>query len=153
MNCEMAQRLLSDYDLGLLEGRQRAELEAHLETCAACGEQLARWRNLDSLVLGEQVEASEALVRTVMHGVRALQGSRVPLWLRVLDLGAAPAVVAVLVGGLLLAVWSRLPALTAAVPGGSALAHTGVVTAFALVAAVAAVAFGWYVNRLATEVE
>ena len=153
MNCEMAKRLLSDYGLGLLEGRRTAELEAHLETCAACGEQLARWRNLDSRVLGEQVEASEALVRAVMHGVRASQGSRVPLWLRVLDLGAAPAVVAVLVGGLLVAAWSRLPAMSVTASGASALAHTGAVTGFALVAAVAAVAFGWYVNRLATEVD
>ena len=153
MNCEMAKRLLSDYGLGLLEARRGAELEAHLETCAACGEQLARWRNLDSRVLGEQVEASEALVRAVMHGVRASQGSRVPLWLRVLDLGAAPAVVAVLVGGLLVTAWSRLPAMSVTASGASALAHTGAVTGFALVAAAAAVAFGWYVNRLATEVD
>jgi anti-sigma factor RsiW len=42
--CRQAVELMSDYLDGVLDGRDRARLEAHLAGCAHCGEYLAQLR-------------------------------------------------------------------------------------------------------------
>jgi WD40 repeat protein len=50
MNCEMAEKYLSAYLDDILDPQLHDEVEAHLESCAVCGEVVAEYRRFDTLL-------------------------------------------------------------------------------------------------------
>ena len=85
MNCEQAHARLADYSAGLLEGRTRQRLEAHLAECAACRGTLERFGRLDGLVRADALRPDQALMRSVMAGVSAQRRAAMPGWVGALD--------------------------------------------------------------------
>jgi len=52
MKCEKVQNLISEYSVGLVEGGPRAEMEAHLAACPACGAEREKLEHVMALVDG-----------------------------------------------------------------------------------------------------
>ncbi|WP_226874289.1 anti-sigma factor family protein [Microbispora sitophila] len=74
MTCEEVRISLGAYVLGALDAEETAEVEAHLETCAACRAELAELSGLPSLlarVSAEDIERAAAPPRAVLDGVFA----------------------------------------------------------------------------------
>ncbi|MEV4298673.1 anti-sigma factor family protein [Microbispora rosea] len=90
MTCEEVRISLGSYVLGALDAEETAEVEAHLDTCAACRAELAELSGLPPLlarVSAEDIERAAAPPRAVLDGVFAGAAASEPV--------AAPAVVAV----------------------------------------------------------
>ncbi|MEU8058154.1 anti-sigma factor family protein [Microbispora bryophytorum] len=74
MTCEEVRISLGAYVLGALDAEETAEVEAHLETCAACRAELAELSGLPPLlarVSAEDIERAAAPPRSVLDGVFA----------------------------------------------------------------------------------
>ncbi|TQS24468.1 anti-sigma factor [Microbispora sp. KK1-11] len=74
MTCEEVRISLGAYVLGALDAEETAEVEAHLETCAACRAELAELSGLPPLlarVSAEDIERAAAPPRAVLDGVFA----------------------------------------------------------------------------------
>ncbi|MEV4454904.1 zf-HC2 domain-containing protein [Microbispora sp. NPDC049633] len=74
MTCEEVRISLGVYVLGALDAEETAEVEAHLETCAACRAELAELSGLPPLlarVSAEDIERAAAPPRAVLDGVVA----------------------------------------------------------------------------------
>ncbi|WP_182902970.1 anti-sigma factor [Microbispora sp. H10830] len=74
MTCEEVRISLGAYVLGALDGEETAEVEAHLETCAACRAELSELSGLPPLlarVSAEDIERAAAPPRAVLDGVFA----------------------------------------------------------------------------------
>jgi len=98
VNCRQVQEQLADYSAGFIRGEQRQHLQAHLTTCSTCREHLAQLRALDRLMVGESLEADEALVRRIMAQVR--EAEILHKWRRRYLLGGlAPIALALALGG------------------------------------------------------
>ncbi len=69
MNCRQAQELLPAYSAGLVQGKRRERLRAHLAACETCRQRLEQFRALDRLLRADQMEADEALVQRTMAQV------------------------------------------------------------------------------------
>ena len=69
MNCRQVQKLLSGYSAGLVEGKRRQALQAHVASCAACRQHLAQLRALDQLLAADRLEVDGELVRRIMAQV------------------------------------------------------------------------------------
>ncbi len=72
MTCEEVRISLGAYVLGALDAEETAEVEAHLETCAACRAELAELSGLPPLlarVSAEDIERAAAPPRAVLDGV------------------------------------------------------------------------------------
>lgn len=62
VRCEEVRTRLTEYQLGLLEGPERARIEQHMQGCQRCAEELAALERLDELVQPlERVEAPAEL--------------------------------------------------------------------------------------------
>ena len=51
MECLRVSELITDYSVGLLEGRQLQTVEAHLEKCAACQAELVELNQVMAALL------------------------------------------------------------------------------------------------------
>ncbi|MFI9576123.1 anti-sigma factor family protein [Microbispora rosea] len=74
MTCEEVRISLGSYVLGALDAEETAEVEAHLDTCAACRAELAELSGLPPLlarVSAEDIERAAAPPRAVLDGVFA----------------------------------------------------------------------------------
>ncbi|GLX10248.1 zf-HC2 domain-containing protein [Microbispora sp. NBRC 16548] len=74
MTCEEVRISLGAYVLGALDAEETAEVEAHLENCAACRAELAELSGLPPLlarVSAEDIERAAAPPRAVLDGVFA----------------------------------------------------------------------------------
>lgn len=74
MTCEEVRISLGAYVLGALDAEETAEVEAHLDTCAACRAELAELSGLPPLlarVSAEDIERAAAPPRSVLDGVFA----------------------------------------------------------------------------------
>ncbi|MEU6429478.1 zf-HC2 domain-containing protein [Microbispora sp. NPDC046973] len=74
MTCEEVRISLGSYVLGALDAEETAEVEAHLETCAACRAELAELSGLPPLlarVSAEDIERAAAPPPAVLDGVFA----------------------------------------------------------------------------------
>ncbi|WP_432929475.1 zf-HC2 domain-containing protein [Microbispora sp. CA-135349] len=74
MTCEEVRISLGAHVLGALDAEETAEVEAHLETCAACREELDELSGLPpllALVSAEDIERAAAPPRAVLDGVVA----------------------------------------------------------------------------------
>ncbi|GIH65438.1 anti-sigma factor family protein [Microbispora siamensis] len=74
MTCEEVRISLGAYVLGALDAEETAEVEAHLETCAACRAELTELSGLPPLlarVSAEDIERAAAPPRAVLDGVFA----------------------------------------------------------------------------------
>ncbi|MEV4320848.1 zf-HC2 domain-containing protein [Microbispora rosea] len=74
MTCEEVRISLGSYVLGALDAKETAEVEAHLDTCAACRAELAELSGLPPLlarVSAEDIERAAAPPRAVLDGVFA----------------------------------------------------------------------------------
>ncbi|GAB3153198.1 anti-sigma factor family protein [Microbispora hainanensis] len=72
MTCEEVRISLGSYVLGALDAEETAEVEAHLDTCAACRAELAELSGLPPLlarVSAEDIERAAAPPRAVLDGV------------------------------------------------------------------------------------
>jgi hypothetical protein len=74
MDCPEASERLPWYLNGSLEARERADVEAHLGGCAACGEELARTRNL-SEAFGVHVPKETIVALAAGAGLDAAEDS------------------------------------------------------------------------------
>lgn len=60
MNCAEIQSLISEYSLGLIEGRRKAEMDRHLHSCEACPACAGELEKLNKvLALVEGLDAKE----------------------------------------------------------------------------------------------
>ena len=112
MNCDEATDLLALDAVGGLEPPDRAEIERHLSTCAACRQRAAQYADVASLLPAalEQVQPPARLRRNLMAQVYAESSAPVPLpwWRRLFDsiptsraftvVGAAAVVAAIVFG-------------------------------------------------------
>ncbi|MEU8178315.1 zf-HC2 domain-containing protein [Microbispora hainanensis] len=74
MTCEEVRISLGSYVLGALDDEETAEVEAHLDTCAACRAELSELSGLPPLlarVSAEDIERAAAPPRAVLDGVFA----------------------------------------------------------------------------------
>ncbi|GIH50536.1 Putative zinc-finger [Microbispora rosea] len=74
MTCEEVRISLGSYVLGALDAEETAEVEAHLDTCAACRAELSELSGLPPLlarVSAEDIERAAAPPRAVLDGVFA----------------------------------------------------------------------------------
>ena len=60
MNCEHIAEFLPDYLQGRLSAEQRHNVEAHLEQCADCSEEVVIWRKLSLLPVDQPSPESRA---------------------------------------------------------------------------------------------
>lgn len=81
MTCEEVRISLGSYVLGALDDEETAEVEAHLDTCAACRAELSELSGLPPLlarVSAEDIERAAAPPRAVLDGVFAGAAASVP---------------------------------------------------------------------------
>jgi anti-sigma factor RsiW len=71
MKCEQLSELLPDYLQGSLSADQRHTLEAHLEQCADCSEEVVIWRKLSLLPLDQPGLASRARFEAMLQAYQA----------------------------------------------------------------------------------
>ena len=57
MDCEKVQSLISEHSVGLIGGRRKSEIEAHLASCPACAAELDKLQKV--LLLVEGLDAKE----------------------------------------------------------------------------------------------
>jgi len=67
MKCEQIAELLPDYLQGSLNIDQHRNVEAHLEQCADCSEEVAVWRKLSLLPVGQPSPASRARFEAMLQ--------------------------------------------------------------------------------------
>jgi anti-sigma factor RsiW len=80
VHCARAREKLTEYQFGLLEVAEAAEVERHLASCEQCRSELAALRRLDELIRPvEQVEAPANLWSDVHARMRP---RRAPFWQR-----------------------------------------------------------------------
>gem|GEM_PF-3258205 len=100
MSCEELSEELSAYLDGELSSQERAALEAHLERCPRCREELASLRAVSTLVASlPQVEPSEQFRRALNREISAHRPRR---WLRPLPIFAGDLIPGLAVAALLL---------------------------------------------------
>jgi len=113
MSCEELSEELSAYLDGELSSQQRSRLEAHLQRCTRCREELGSLRAVSRLVASlPAVEPSEAFVQALSRKISARRPRR---WLRPIPTFAGDLVPALAVAALLLVavtVTFVIPALT-----------------------------------------
>jgi anti-sigma factor RsiW len=71
MKCEQLSELLPDYLQGSLSADQRHTVEAHLEQCADCSEEVVIWRKLSLLPLDQPGLASRARFEAMLQAYQA----------------------------------------------------------------------------------
>jgi len=82
VRCEHVVNRLTEYQLGMLDEAESAEIAAHLETCADCRAELQALERLDALVApAEQVKAPDDLWDGVEPRLRPRRGSWWRIWL------------------------------------------------------------------------
>lgn len=57
MDCEKVQSLISEYSVGMMGGRRKSEIEAHLASCPACAAELDKLQKV--LLLVDGLDAKE----------------------------------------------------------------------------------------------
>jgi len=73
MDCEQLAPLYEEYALGVLEGEERAEMEAHLaRACAQCspGVEKARWLVAQIAQMAPDAEPPQSLKKKILHATR-----------------------------------------------------------------------------------
>ena len=112
MNCEEVTDLLALDSVGGLDPQDRAEIDRHLATCAACRQRAAQYADVASLLPAalDHVQPPARLRRNLMAQVYAESSAPAPLpwWRRLLNaipsgraftvIGAAAAVAAIVLG-------------------------------------------------------
>ncbi len=78
MRCRQVCDRLTEYQLDLLEDRERAGVEAHLAECADCRAELVALQKLDGLL--EPMEEAEAPANLWSGVKRRMEPRRAPLW-------------------------------------------------------------------------
>ena len=71
MKCEHIAELLPDYLQGRLSAEQHHNVEAHLEQCADCSEEVVIWRKLSLLPDEQPSPASRARFESMLQGYQA----------------------------------------------------------------------------------
>src|SRR6266705_3029148 len=71
MKCEHIAELLPDYLQGRLSAEQRHNVEAHLEQCADCSEEVVIWRKLSLLPVDQPAPASRARFESMLQAYQA----------------------------------------------------------------------------------
>jgi hypothetical protein len=71
MKCEHIAELLPDYLHGNLSPDQHQNVEAHLEQCADCSEEVVIWRKLSFLPVEQPSPASRARFEAMLHAYQA----------------------------------------------------------------------------------
>ena len=92
MNCERALELISAELDGAVTQQERAELQAHLDTCPDCRETYAQLHELDAALQESELEPPAALHDSVMQTIRR-EKKRRPAWLPAVAIAAAAALV------------------------------------------------------------
>jgi anti-sigma factor RsiW len=78
MRCGHTRRQFSRYLDGGLDGAAAAALEAHVERCAACREELARWRLLSGALRGSVTEVPVGLAERSWRAAMAAEVAAAP---------------------------------------------------------------------------
>jgi Putative zinc-finger/HEAT repeats len=76
MNCEHIAELLPDYLQGHLSPEQHHEVEAHLQQCADCSEEVVIWRKLSLLPVDQPGSASRARFEAMLQAYQAGRSNR-----------------------------------------------------------------------------
>src|SRR6266566_6862811 len=71
MKCEHIAELLPDYLQGRLSAEQRHNVEAHLEQCADCSEEVVIWRRLSLLPVDQPAPACRARFESMLQAYQA----------------------------------------------------------------------------------
>ena len=71
MNCEHIAEFLPDYLQGRLSAEQRHDVEAHLEQCADCSEEVVIWRKLSLLPVDQPSPESRARFEAMLQAYQA----------------------------------------------------------------------------------
>jgi len=97
MNCQEVQSLISEYSLGLIEGRRKAEMDQHLASCKACARELEKLTQVMALVEGlDAKEPPPGLWNGVYNRISQPETSRHYGWARKWSIGFATAVLAMI---------------------------------------------------------
>ncbi len=99
IGCAQVRELGAEFALGILDGRQRAELMSHVDTCEGCRDELRQLNQVRDELLA-LVPASEPPLGFESRVLRSLGRSKRRQWLR--PVAAAVALVIALAGGWLL---------------------------------------------------
>src|SRR6266704_357303 len=76
MKCEQIAELLPDYLQGTLRPDQQRSVEAHVEQCAECSEEVVLWRKLSLLPVDQPGPASRARFEAMLQAYQAGRSSQ-----------------------------------------------------------------------------
>jgi len=76
MKCEHIVELLPDYLQGRLSAEQHHNVEAHLDQCADCSEEVVIWRKLSLLPVEQPGPASRARFEAILQAYQAGRSSQ-----------------------------------------------------------------------------